>query len=552
MNTQQDSTYTDDVLEARLRAALQQNAEDIGTSKRTAAAVLTRASHATKKHRRLRIVVASMAACSLLLTGFGIWKVSDRRAALNSNNVAAENGVYPLRLKPTSLPQGSGKPYLTVGNPDAETVVMGGGPGYIALWTVEGGAVVADTYLGPAGSSRQDESFFAATEKWKNRQLGSDEPLQWSDTSAAGTTDVWLSSLGNVSDAQLLSVAKSLSVSVGGRIVIDETKIPSGFESKFSVRVSELRGNNTWEWSIGGPTTHTTVHAQVSTPNQRLLKGLQNRFEKKPAETVTVRGVEGTVSTSNAGTQSSVTLTWSEHGWDLSIYTKDKATALSVAEGLETVDKQNWEELTVTSRRASGIYRPTRADRELATSDRGFLNVDFGDEPQGQIAVRTAEIVTGKGCFNAEFTIDKRTVKQCIPITRDQVMWSQVETVAGKRIVIALVDESVDVVVGVSDDSAPPAAAISSLTVTDITVDNFFIDTDTGSRRVGFVVVPFNDSVSALDLYRSEPAASSDATDNNSVWPESVPVEGVETDDNGGDEFDSTLTPVGRYEINKK
>jgi hypothetical protein len=543
-------------LEDRITKTLSKHADEVGSSRRSADMVLARSTHATTKHRRLRIAVASMAACSLLGTGVGVWKLSDHRPG-RSDTVASENGVYPLRLKPTWLPEGVSPVIALHNDGDVEQQGWSGGAGYTALWSAEKGFVIVSTYLFPPGIDVSNDVKTVAIEKWEKRKAGTRSFLTWSDSTGAQGASVSLSASGAVADAQVRAVAESISISVGGRIVVNNQV--DGLVNRFSLRDKEVLGENRWSWySPYDYGSAPTVRAQIPTEWSKVLEAaMKSSADAVPTVPVQIRGVTGQLSNANttyspnAGQE--VTIAWKEHGWELVVQAKDQATAIKFADGLEQVDADTWAQQIARDRPTQfGGGRP-RVDREVATSDRGSLRIDFGSGESAAIGVVTAEIVTANNCFNAEFTIDNRKVKYCIPITKEKVMWTATERVGDRKVLIAAVNETVDAVVPTSADSPVPNGVISSLTVNDTGVDTMSIDTDDGGAftKLGLVVVALDDSVSALDLFKAEPPSPNDAPDDGtSVWPESVPVEGVQTEDDG-QEFDSTLTPLGRYVIKK-
>ncbi len=507
-------------LEEKIRTSLERQVQHVDAHDETAfAAVFVGVKRGATRRRRARI--ASVSCVALLAVGAVgvVVQVQDRRPS-----PTATSSTEDFRLVPSWTPEG-----MTFARQDL--VRSQEGFAHTTVWRDGDRMVILSVNAERPGCCQPR----ALEQALIDRQVDGNQYISWSDAS----TEFALWARPALPGDEIKRFASSVRFDAATRALTFDGPI-GDLREVFRGESKELQSLQAW--SLSGGSLYLSAELPSATA-RRIFPTGPNSLNGQVKQ-VEARGVPGYVTVSKEG----ASLSWTEGSWRFLVSGLDEATVVKFANGLRPATMQEWDEFPSLNTGAA----PTPEDRRKPAAVAATIETD-----QGEVRLRAGDLVTEEGCVRVVIEGLDKEVKECIKPGSQTVPWSTVAKVKGKKVVVAIVDLTVDAVRLTGEPGEPSPEVISSLTIDDVIPAGFVFDTsEHNSRWLGFVVLPFDgDQPGRIEAYTSaefdREAPSMTLPDDQSPEAEGqvpTPAEpGAEAE--LVDELDLPLKSIGRFPI---
>jgi hypothetical protein len=536
------NTDFDELIEHRVRASLERTLAGTPVSE-TSDAVWSRVQHERRSRRRSRAAVSMLTACALLVTLFGVYRATDTR----KQTIADSGSEERVRLLPTWTPDYVSLRLQDGTVADASMVLTN------AVFWREGSRTISVAVLSAAYvSSTREAALKGLEEQPKIFQFA-----RWAQDGL--NVQVSIQPPLPVREAQM--IVRSMIIDPAARSV-SPASMPAGYSEVFRGEQSVLQPLDSWflfPIAMTGPASLVASGVKRSRM-QRELFGDQVSPGATLIETIDLRGHKARltseplmkVSASDGRPggeppEDQFGLFWTENGWDLTVGGSSREDVVRFARGLKDATDQEWADFPRTG--GVEVVQGTPSERQSASNV--AVTIDTG---AGEVSVRAAELVTAEGCVNLVFIGIGADEQHCVKPKGTPVLWSGVRKVGGQKVVLAVVDESVDSVILVRSEDPARTDIVSSLTIEDTMPAGAVVDlSQNGSefQWIGFVALPFEgDNPGQIEAFTNAAEAETDQAQDTIPLDESN-AEPVAPDDTRepGEESDVSLRSLGRFPV---
>jgi hypothetical protein len=524
------NTDFDERFEQRVKASLERTIATTPVSE-TSDAVWSRVQHEHRSRRNSRAAVSVLTVCALLVTLFGVYRTTDTRKQAIADSDPGER----VRLVPTWTPDS-----ISLRLQDG-TVADGSMSWTNVVFWREGNRTISVTVMSATNvSSTQEAALKGLEQQPKTFQFA-----RW----AQGELNVQVIIRPPLPVREAQTIVRSMIIEPVSQSV-SRASMPPGYREVFRGEQSALQPLDSWYLfpsAMTGPPSLIASGVKRSRMQQELF-GNQESPGVTLIETIDLRGHKArltseplmTISASDGRPVGQVPeeqfgLRWSETGWDLTVGGSSREDVLRFARGLKDATDQEWADFPRV--RGTEAVQGTPSERQRASNV--AVTIDTGT---GEISVRAAELLTTEGCVNLVFIGIGADEKLCVKPTGTPILWSGVRNVDGQKVVLAVVDESVDSVMLVGPNVPVQTEIVSSLAIDDTVPSGTVIDlleNGSQSKWIGFVALPFRgDNPGQIEVFTNTDSGTDSDTDTDTE----------DYAENPG-EYDMPLRSLGRFPV---
>jgi hypothetical protein len=517
-----------DQLEQRLVDSLSRRADVADGHKATVEQSWQRVGVLRRRRRKTRVVISMM--CCLALLGAGTAAYSIRRSA-RPQPVAQRQKFDPdFRLLPKWLPSGLQREYLIAENQHLEQSQVKPTFGRVRQWAKNDKTAILYETQFSSQVALDGQSLEDAVRLLPDCPEEYECGLAWVNSN----TQFYVRTTG-ISRRELFAIGETIQANgksvefekppLGMPLILDDQSGPTDpTESFWSVRHDIDQS----ELSISA----SPVGVERLGPNETWSEG----------ELTTVRGLPARITEKTDAQMmqfpwGSVSITFHEAGWSVTVSSSSVSHAKRIAESLERATPEEFDELKAVQ---PGVSDKSRSEREKPTNE--VLSAAAGSAG----SVKIAETQTEAGCVNVLISGGASDENVCVQLTDGAVAWSGVRTLGGNRVLIVLTGSLGDGIrlTNTKTDGVDPVAAKD---VGAVSVRGAFVERpeEQGYGWIGAAMLEVRDSQTSFELFTNEVDDGSSAVLTDEQTADSLPVS---PDPDYGDQL---VRPVGLFPIPK-
>jgi hypothetical protein len=517
-----------DQLEQRLVESLTRRANALDSQKPSVEQSWQRVGTMRRRRHQARIVISMM--CCLALLGACAAAYSIRRSG-RSQPVAQRQKFDPdFRLLPKWLPSGLQREYLVAENQHLEQSQMKPTFGRVRQWAKnDKTAILYETKFSSQvaldGQSLED-AVLLLPHCPEESQCG----LAWVNSNTqfnVRTTGISRRELFDIGET-IQANGKSVEFEkppLGMPLILDDQSGPTDPPVSF--------------WSVRHDIDQSELSISAFPVGVERLGPDETWSE---GELTTVRGLPARV-TKRTDTQrmpfpwGSVSITFQEAGWSVTVSSSSVSHAKRITESLERATPEEFDALKAVQ---PGVSDKPRSEREKPTNE--VMSAATGSAG----SIKIAETQTAAGCVNVLISGGASDENVCVQFTDGAVAWSGVRTLGGKRVLIVLTGPPGDGIrlTNTKTDGANPVVAKD---VGAVSTSGVFVERpeEQGYGWIGAAMLEVKDSQTSFELFTNEVDDGSSAALTHEQTADSLPVS---PDPDYGDQL---VRPVGLFPIPK-